>query len=170
MKPLHGVYALALVCALLPISAARAASASDDEVLPAEERPYVFTQVHRDALPWWRGTWRPQSVDLGRRIEVQLPGEPTAWRRVEPCAPTAPEGAAGREPRGDLRFLGRRLIPSPNRITGTASITQFAYVSKAPGVVAICLEASPPSPSNLSEGARLGPASRFVLTLRVVEP
>ena len=50
-----------------------------------EVRPYIFTQVHRDSLPWWnlpdstapRVGWSPQRIELGARIQIQLPGQPT---------------------------------------------------------------------------------------------
>jgi hypothetical protein len=160
--------ALALLAAGLP---AGAQAAQPPAAGAGEPRPYVFTQVHRDDLPWWQGTWRPQAVPSGARVQVQLPGGPTVWTLEASCEPTPSpsaraDGAA--TGRATLEPQGREILPSPNRIAGTDSIYQFDFIARGEGLAAVCLTAHPPSPPNEAAGSVLGPADDYRLTLKVV--
>lgn len=131
-------------------------------------RPYIFTQQHRDELPWWQGRWTPQRVPDGARVQVQLPGDPIRWVPVrgDSCSPTRWPGGLGL-PAGRVELTGRAIIPNPGRISGTASIYQFDYRVHGPGVVVICLDPSPTPGSPEELGFPPGSPLDYVLTLIV---
>ncbi len=127
--------------------------------------PYIFTQQHRDALWWWNGTWRPQTVSPGSRLQVQLPGDPVRWvsRVGRDCRPT---GTAATLPlRAQVTLTGSSTLPNAGRIPGTKRLYVFDYRVTGLGVAAVCLRPEPATP----EGIGLPPGG-YVLTVLVGIP
>lgn len=131
----------------------------------ARPRPYVFTQQHHDNLWWWDGTWLPQTVPAGARIQIQLPADPFHWIPGPPghCPPT---GAGTLVPlRARARLLDRYVLPDRDRIPGTSTIEVFDYRLDGPGAVAVCLHPHPEPDTPEQLGLPPGSPTGYVLTL-----
>ncbi|GAU69277.1 hypothetical protein SSP35_11_00960 [Streptomyces sp. NBRC 110611] len=173
--------AVAVLAGLLQIPAPATAGPTADPpppppltAVPADpgthRHPYVFTQVHHDNLWWWNGTWRPQSVPDGARVQIQLPGGPAQWKpHTGPdCHPT---GTADRLPhRAHSTLTGHGRLPNEGRIAGFSDLQTFDYTVSGHGPVALCLRAEP----DLARPEDIGLPSThpvtYVLTLLVDTP
>jgi hypothetical protein len=131
--------------------------------------PYIFTQQHRDALWWWNGTWLPQTVPAGARVQVQLPSDPIRWipRRPSECTPT---GAAALLPRARVELVDHTVLPDPGRISGSAGIDVFDYQVHGLGALAICLDPDPVPDQPGALGLPPGSPLNYTLTLLVGIP
>ncbi|CAM4089932.1 hypothetical protein GCM10009799_38440 [Nocardiopsis rhodophaea] len=129
---------------------------------------YLFTQQHRDALYWWRGTWMPQTVPTNAHIQVQLPATPVHWKLRDPedCEPTkVPQLPLG----GRAELIGTGEFPNEGRIDGTSTIETFDFRLTGVGAVAVCLDPDPPTDDPSQIGLPAGPTN-YVLTLLVGVP
>ncbi|WP_165985241.1 hypothetical protein [Streptomyces sp. YIM 98790] len=133
--------------------------------------PYLFTQQHRDALWWWNGTWLPQSVPSGARLQIQLPATPARWHpHTGPdCRPTAPADRL-RPLHAHAVLTGRGELPNEGRIDGYATLQTFDYTVTGLGSVAICLRADPEPEHPEDIGLDTGSPLTYVLTLLVGIP
>lgn len=129
----------ALLAAVLLLSGGTVTASADR---PPTRWTYLFTQQHRDNLPWWHGTWQPQTVPSGAAVQIQLPGDPIRWIRDEtrPCAPTGPAAAF---PRAQVEFVGGHTLPNDGRISGTSTLYVFDYRITGHGAAVICLYPDP---------------------------
>lgn len=139
-----------------------------DGLSPRQERAtYLFAQQHRDALPWWRGSWRPQRVSSGARLRIHLPGDPIRWvpDTGSGCRPTPWPGSAPL-PSADIELVDHAVIPSPGRIAGAKSLYRFDYEVSGFGVAAACLRPNPVP--NSPEALGFPPGSPLWYALTVV--
>ncbi|UQA91107.1 hypothetical protein [Streptomyces halobius] len=134
------------------------------------QRPYLFTQYHRDNLWWWNGTWLPQTVPNGARIQIQLPGGPIRWI-PGPHGHCRPTGVGSLVPL-DARTtpLGRHVLPGEKRIPGTSNLQVFDYRVNGLGATAICLHPHPTPDTPEQLGLPPGSPTSYVLTLLVGIP
>ncbi|SFQ71476.1 hypothetical protein SAMN05421810_11455 [Amycolatopsis arida] len=127
------------------------ATAADHEERPGNQpltndHVYVLTQQHRDNLPWWNGTWLPQTVPSGAHLQLQLPSDPIRWIPDPECAPSPLLGLVPTwvlPLRATITPTGRRTLPSPGRITGSSAISVFDYTVDGLGIAAVCLRPHP---------------------------
>jgi hypothetical protein len=127
--------------------------------------PHLFTQQHRDALWWWNGTWRPQTVPPGARLRIQLPGDPVRWipHDGRDCHPTGAANALRRHAR--VTRTGSSKLPNQGRIDGLKNLYVFDYRVTGLGTAAICLRPEPESPKGIGL-----PPGDYVLTVLVGIP
>ncbi len=134
---------------------------------------YIFTQQHRDNLPWWNGTWLPQTVPDGAELDIQLPSGPIRWIPAGNCPPSS---LAGLIPawllplRGQVRLTSTGTLPDQGRISGTETISTFGYQVHGLGIAAICLRPDPVPDDPQVLGFPPGTPPFFVLTLLVGVP
>jgi hypothetical protein len=165
----------AVAAGLLGTTARRATpagAAGGDARLPGPPRisrrpTYLFAQQHRDALPWWRGTWRPQKVVSGARLRIQLPGDPIRWvpHTGGRCSPT-PWPGGELVPEAGIELEDHEVIPSPGRIAGAESLYQFDYRVSGSGTAVACLHPDPVPDS--PEALSFPPGSPLTYALTVV--
>jgi hypothetical protein len=87
------------------------------------DRPYVFTQLANRGMA---------TVGVGRRVVLQLPGDPTTW--------TVTLGGGSLEP------LGSTFVPSEGQFEGASGIYEFVFGVRHTGVVHIKAVAEPELP------------------------
>lgn len=134
---------------------------------------YIFTQEHRDDLPWWNGTWLPQTVPSGARVQVQLPSDPIRWVPDPHCEPSNPAGVLPGwlvSLRATVTPGAPATLPDQGRISGTSTISVFGYRVSGTGLAAICLRPDPVPASPEVLGFPPGTPPFFVLTLLVGVP
>ncbi|UGY94767.1 hypothetical protein [Streptomyces gobiensis] len=170
MKPPTRLAAAALTTAALLFMPAAQATTAVTPLVPADE-PYLFTQQHRDDLWWWNGTWLPQTVPSGARVQIQLPGGPARWKPYTGprCHPT---GAARLLPmRANVTNQGTPgELPSEGRIDVYDNLQTFDYTVTGTGPAAICLRADPEPERPEDIGLDTGSPLTYVLTLLVGIP
>lgn len=129
---------------------------------------YLFTQQHRDALPWWEGTWRPQQVASGARLRIQLPGDPIQWvpHTGDGCQRT-PWPDHDLVPEASIELEDHTIVPSPGRIEGTDSLYQFDYRVHGEGTAVACLRPDPPPEHPEDLAFPPGSPLNYVLTVLV---
>lgn len=133
----------------------------------------MFTQQHRDNLPWWNDTWLPQTVPDGAGVEVQLPATPILWKPDPHCPPS---DLAGLVPtwvlplRSTVTLTGTSTLPDDGRISDTATIAVFDYRVRGIGIAALCLRPDPVVTDPGLLGFPAGTPPFFVLTLLVGVP
>lgn len=88
----------------------------------------------------------PQTVPVGARVQIQVPGTPARW--------TLGKHSPGVVP------LGERRLPSPGRVRGTLELYVFDFLVLAPGEARVALHESP---------AWVVSSGTFEYPLRVVE-
>ncbi|GAB3394237.1 hypothetical protein [Amycolatopsis echigonensis] len=136
---------------------------------------YIFTQQHRDNLPWWNGTWLPQTVPSEAHVQVQLPSKPIHWV-PDLGAGCQPSPLAGLVPtwllplRATVDLLGTGTLPNAGRISGTTEISVFDYRVAGVGIAALCLRPEPAVSDPTLLGFPPGTPPFFVLTLIVGVP
>lgn len=117
------------------------AAAPAEEAAPSVSNTYVFTSAHNG---------EKQLVEVGTRLQIQLPGEPGVWRLHLISAPAIV--AAGPP----------RILPNAGRVGGAASLYLFDFDVQGPANrVAIQLELLHPG-----SGAMM---SRYKITLDALE-
>jgi hypothetical protein len=95
------------------------------------------------------GKCHPQSVPVGKTLEVQLPGTPSVWT-VE-------------SPPNQFEFLRRKKLPSPDRVEGTSDIYIFTFKVGLPqGSVDLVFKETPPLLSKFSK-----PVGKFTFRVTV---
>lgn len=63
-----------LLCVSVAIASAGNTQTDDSGGQPlTNDHAHIFTQQRRDNLPWWSGTWIPQTVPDSAHIQVQQP-------------------------------------------------------------------------------------------------
>lgn len=147
-RPAVAATALSMLFALAaPLAARTDPPAGAAAAAPAEEAPppvsdlYVFTPAHAG---------RRQIVEVGTRVEIQLPGEPGVWRLHLVSSPAV---VASGPP---------RVVPNAGRVAGAASLYLFDFEVRGPAVgVAIQLELVHPG-----SGVMM---SRYKVTLDALE-
>lgn len=167
MRAGKGLIAVAAIATLFTTTSA---AASDDPGQPLDaDRAYIFTQQHRDNLPWWNGTWTPQTVPSGAHVQVQLPSDPVRWipERGRDCRPSPVPDLVPSwlvPLRADVEPTGRASLPNEGRMPGSSRISVFDYRVDGLGIAAICLRAE-------TEDARESRApADYVVTLVVGVP
>lgn len=96
---------------------------------PLPSRPYVFTHLYP---PITRGA--AAGVAVGRRVEIQLPGDPTLW------APEIEGDSVRRRSEGDAIYPSREDGP----YDGVHHIFSFGLQVVEPGCSTITLPGAPP--------------------------
>jgi hypothetical protein len=129
---------------------------------------YLFTQQHRDALYWWNGTWLPQTVPSGARVQVQLPADPAHWK-LRPDRECDPTLVPGLPLGGRAELVGTGELPNERRVEGTSTIETFDFTVSGVGAAAICLDPDPPQDGPGRIGLPSGPTD-YVLTVLVGVP
>jgi len=100
---------------------------------PLRHRSYVFTQLYPEIAGG-----APARVVIGRRMEVQLPAEPTQWM-------PSIDGAAVRR-RGDVT-----TYPSVGQYDGTSTVVSVPFKAAKRGSATVRLGGSPAPPPWLDQ-------------------
>lgn len=136
---------------------------------------YVFTQQHRDNLPWWNSTWLPQTIPDGAALQIQLPATPVVWK-PDLGPGCQPSDLASLVPtwvlplRSTVTLTRTSSLPDDGRISGTSTIAVFDFQVRGIGIAALCLRPDPTVADPTVLGFPPGTPSFFVLTLLVGVP